>query len=767
MLNHLDWTELIRVLETFATSERARESLRHLEPLSEPQAALQSVYEIEEARIIVNSGRRPSMESLDIFATWFERLKKQATLKILELKDVRRFCMEVQGVQEATSSYSSTWLKSIFTELFDPKEALSAIDQIITPSGDIRADASEELSQLFKSKQDKERHLQSTLNKLVKNHGLESVLQDRFVTNREGRWVLPIKSGMQHNFQGIIHDASQTKQTVFMEPQEVISINNELREIEIKIEKEIEKLITELSHYLSTYCLALQKARNTLETVDIRLSQAQLSEQLNAQPFRFSKENMYLSNLRHPILALKNPKVISNTVELTHAQRILLLSGPNAGGKTVLLKAIGLAAQMARCGLPICADENSEVIFFHQIHVAVGDEQSVHRNLSTFAAHLTTLTEATKVKGPEHLILVDEICGATDPEEGSALAKSFIEHFAKSEVFGIITSHLGALKEGWSKESGVLNGRLEYDEIEGKSTYKLFLGLPGQSQALKTAKAIGVPLSIVDRAVELLHPETRHRKKKLDELEAIKDEMLQSKKKMEEEGSRLSALKNSYTEMVEKFKKEREVLIQKSVKLAEQKIEAFIEAAKSSQQQLKSLHEVKDQLPTIIKSPQKVSISSPEEFATSFPRGSLVYVSAVGQDGIVQSEPDSKGLVTILAQSMRVQVSWKDLLPPRNAAKSTAASRPRGGSNQLVVDERIIDLRGQRVEEALRELDSQLDLALRNKEDRLKVIHGHGTEVLKKSVRTYLSRSVYVRKWRSGDNQSGGDGITWVELSDI
>jgi DNA mismatch repair protein MutS2 len=754
-------------MESFATSERGREMLRSLEPLDTESKAIQSLSEIEEARIIINSGRRPAMESLDLFSTWFDRLKKYASLKILELKDTRRFCHEVLGVRESASSYSSPWLKGLVSQLFDSSEAISAIDQIITPGGDIRSDASEELSQLFKSKQDKERSLHSTLNKLVKNHGLESVLQDRFVTNREGRWVLPIKSGMQHNFEGIIHDSSQTKQTVFMEPQEVVSINNELREIEIRIQKEIEKLLAELSQYLTTYCPSFQLAKELLIQVDVRLSQAQLAEQIGAQPFRFSKKQIYLSGLRHPVLALKNPKVVPNTVELTAEKRILLLSGPNAGGKTVLLKAIGLAAQMARCGLPLCADDGSEMIFFKKIHVAVGDEQSVHTNLSTFAAHLTTLTEATKAKGSESLILVDEICGATDPEEGSALAKSFIEHFATAQVFGIITSHLGALKEGWTKESGVLNGRLEYDEVAGQSTYKLFLGLPGQSQALKTAKSIGVPLEIVNRAVELLHPETRQRKKKLDELEGIKDEMLQSKQKMEAEATQLSFLKNSYTEMVAKFKKEREVWIQKSVKLAEAKIDAFIESAKEKQSQLKSLSDIKDQLPLIVKSPQKVSLSTPEEFAAAFPRGSPVFVTSVGQDGVVQSAPDNKGLVTVLAQSMRLQVSWKDLLPPRNALKSSSVSRPSGGSGQLIVDERVIDLRGQRVEEALRDLDAQLDLAIRNKEDRLKVIHGHGTEVLKKSVRTYLSRSVYVRKWKSGDVQTGGDGITWVELSDI
>jgi DNA mismatch repair protein MutS2 len=573
---------------------------------------------------------------------------------------------------------------------------------------------------------------------------------------------------MQHNFEGIIHDASQTKQTVFMEPQEVVSINNEIREIEIKIEKEIEKLLTELSHYLHGLADRFEAAKKILAKADERLAQAQLALQLNSQPCRFSQSKIRLLDLRHPLLALQNPSVVANDVEMEGDNRVLLLSGPNAGGKTVLLKAIGLAAQMARCGLPVCAEESSEIPFFNRVHVAVGDEQSVNRNLSTFAAHLTVLTEGTKVTGHDNLILVDEICSATDPEEGAALAKSFIEHFAVNRVFAVITSHLGALKEGWAKDSGIVNGRLEYDEVSGKSTYKLFLGLPGQSQALKTAQNIGVPKEIIDRAVELLHPATRQRRKKLDELEAIKNEMIQSKEHLEKEKTRFFDLKNKYEELVEKFKKEKESWLNKAVKLAEQKIEEMIEAAKASQSQLKSLNDLKSQLPTVIKSPQKSVISSAGDFAAAFPRGSPVFVPALQQDGVVQSEPDAKGLVTVLAQSMRVQIGWKDLQPPRNPKSGgSIAPRPAASLGVGTLDERVIDLRGQRVDEALRELDQQLDVAMRNKEDRIKVIHGHGTETLKKSIRSFLSRSVYVRQWRSGDTTSGGDGVTWVELADL
>lgn len=766
-LKHIDWPEILSHLETLATSEVAREYLRHLGPLESPQAALTSFAEIEEAQLILNMGRRPQMESLDLFQTWFDRLRKQGVLKPLELKDVRRFCHEVIDLKGAAESFSSPWLKSVNEELMEAREPVSAIDQLLTAGGEIRTDASETLASLFKEKQELERDLQKTLDRLVKQHSLEPVLQDRFVTNREGRWVVPVKSGRQHSLEGVIHDSSQSKQTVFMEPKEVVELNNQIRQTDIRIEREIEILLTELSHYLSSLVREFESSKEILYHADIRMAQAQFALQIQGQPCLFADDRIYLTNVRHPLMVLRSDKTVANHVELTPEKRILLLSGPNAGGKTVLLKAVGIAVHMARCGLLPCADDSSQVPFFKALHVAVGDEQSVDRNLSTFAAHLKTLTDATKVKGHAHLLLFDEICGATDPDEGAALARSFIEHYEKNGVFAIITSHLGPLKENWPKESGVINGRLEYDELNGKPTYRLYLGLPGQSLALKTAKNIGVPQEIIERAMALLHPHTRQRQQKLDELETIKVDMMQIKQRYETETKQATEDREKYQELVEKFKREREKWMQKSIEKGQKQIDGMIEEAKLNMQNTKTLNDIKGQMPTIIKAPQKASIRSPEEFAQAYPSGSKVYVMQVQQDGIVQGAPDNKGMVAVLSQSMRIKVNWKDLQAPRAPIQKPHVSvSPHVVNTSLGRDERVVDLRGQRVEEALGNLEGHLDVAMKNKEDRIKIIHGHGTDALKKAVRSYLSRSIYVRKWKTGDIQSGGDGVTWVELMD-
>ncbi len=392
---------------------------------------------------------------------------------------MRSFCLEALALREALTPVENEWARRISTSLMNAEEPLSAIDQILTPGGEIRSDASETLFRLYREKEKLAREVQTTLDRLVKDHQMENVLQDKYVTTRDGRWVLPVRSGMQHHLPGVIHGSSQTKQTVFMEPEKVIPTNNRLRQIEVEIEDEIERLLTELSHYLTSQASDIESSRMLMEECDVRFSQAQFSTLVSAHPIEFSTDSVELMEVRHPLLQLSGKKVISNTVILEGQKGILLLSGPNAGGKTVLLKSIGLAAQMARCGLPICASENSKIPFFQDILIGIGDAQSVDEELSTFAAHLKILGKAASLHGRQNLILIDEICGSTDPEEGSALARSFIETFSNNDVFAVVTSHLGPLKSGWDEQSRVLNGSLEYDSKTGRPTYQFIAGIPG------------------------------------------------------------------------------------------------------------------------------------------------------------------------------------------------------------------------------------------------------------------------------------------------
>lgn len=771
----LDWSGVIETIQGFATSGTAKDRLRGLKAFTNADEARAHLEHVFDATEVLALGPRPFTESLDLFDTWFSRLKRRAVLKNLEIKDVRSFCLEVVALSETLDSATTTWAKEIRLQMLNAEEPLSAIDQLLTPSGDIRSDASETLYRLFREKEQLAKQVQTSLDRLVNHHQMQNYLQDKYVTTREGRWVLPIRSGSQHSVAGVIHGSSHTKQTVFMEPEVVVPLNNRLREIEVEIEDEVEKLLTELSTYLSQQADGFSRTHKVMLEVDELLAKAQWSNLIEGESFEFSDDEIFLVDVKHPLLQALGKKPVSNTVNLEPKKSILLLSGPNAGGKTVLLKSIGLAAQMARCGLPICAGVGSRLPFFDRLLLAIGDSQNVGTELSTFAAHLKILQEAAILKGRRNLILIDEIAGSTDPEEGSALARAFIEQFSQNETFAVVTSHLGPLKSGWTDEDRVLNGSMEYDLKSGRPTYSFLQGIPGDSLAIQTAKRVGIPIRIVERAIEFLSPTSRARLAAMDQIDQMKSDLHSMQDLLRKETVKAKAEKEKFEKLRTEMEKERENLLSKTVRKAEKKIDELISHAKVDEtfRRHRNLQDVKTQLPEVVKSrassgQQVAAVATAEEFGKRFPPGTKIFVPALNQDGIIQSTPNNKGEVLVLSNSIQMRMPWSELKPPSSAQNPTAGLVRRSSSVTVALHEadRVLDLRGVTVEEAISQLEMDLDNAVAAKEDRIKVIHGHGTETLKKAVRAYLSRSVYVKKWKAGSPDQGGDGMTWAELSD-
>lgn len=772
-LKNLDWDEIVLKIQNYATSEVTKNNLSKIEPLSTITAAENSFYEIECASALLHAGVRPHMESLDLFEVWYSRLRKNAVLKTIELKDVRHFCLEVVALKQTLKDHQTAWAKDTHDLLFNAEEPLSAIDSLITPSCDIRMDASEKLYRLFKEKENTAKQIQSSLDRIIKDHDIEHMLQDKYITTREGRWVIPVKGGLKHYVPGVTHASSQSKQTVYIEPEVTIPLNNKLRQIELDIEEEIERLLIEISNYLYTLKNLFESAQNILLRTDIILSKAQLAVQLEAKPCRFVEEKIELNELFHPLLKISGKNPITNTILLDTKKSILLLSGPNAGGKTILLKSIGLASQMARCGLPICASETSTLPFFQNIATNIGDAQSVDEDLSTFAAHLKKLDQAVSLQGYNNLILIDEICGSTDPEEGSALARAFINQYATNKVFAVITSHLSPLKVGWNKEDVVQNGSLEYDTKTGKPSYNFLSGIPGDSLAILTAKRVGVSDSIINKANDLLSPAAKKRLADLDEIENLKKDISLLQENYKKELKDLEKQKKQFEEKVALFEQQKEKELERTIKNAAKSIDEAISQVKAKEtlEKHRKLQEIKYNMPEIVKaSPSQnnnsMKLNSAEDFSQKFPPGTKIFVSSINQDGIIQSTPNSKGEVYVLSQSIRLQVHWSELKPALKFSNPTSQLVRKSGTSlvSLIDDDRTVDLRGKSVDQAISQLEIALDNASARNEDRLKVIHGHGTEALKKSIRGYLSRSIYVKKWKAGTQDSGGDGVTWVEL---
>lgn len=771
---HLDWVELLKSLESFATSLPAKDLVAGLSPFANVEEARASVGHILEMTKLIQEAPRPSMQGLDLFETWAMRLKKSAVLTPLEIKDVRLFCLETIALIEFLKARPNSISDLYLNQIMPAEEPLSAIDNLITPSGEIRTDASETLYNLFREKEQLQKQIQQILEKLVRDNQMDNYLQEKFVTSREGRWVVPVKGGSQHQVPGMIQGRSATKQTVFIEPAEVVPMNNRFKQVEWSIEQEIERLLTELSQYLSTFNLQFETTREIQLKIDILAAQATLSLRLNSKSFTFSNDSIDLFELNHPLLLLNGTDVVSNTLQLNKNRTILLLTGPNAGGKTVLLKSLGLAAQMSRCGMPICADQNSKLPFFKNMAAVIGDAQSVDAHLSTFAAHIKSLQSATEFSGPNCLLLVDEICGSTDPEEGSALARGFIETYAEKGIFACITSHLGPLKSNWKEDSKVLQGSLHYDEKTGQPTYQFIPGVAGESQALQTAKRVGVSSLILDRAYSYLTPEARARRQAFDELEKLKRDLIFTQQELKKNSEAAAKEKTKFENLLKQFETEKNSKLEKLLNETRKQVETELAAARVDDtfKRHERLQGLNQNLPEIIKvAPPSAEdvISSANDFAKKYPPGTKIFVPLLNQDGIIQGEPNSKGEVPVLSQSLRLMVQWKDLKPASQTANSTQALLRKAGKfvGQMADQERQVDLRGMKVDEALNQLERSLDLALRSGEDRLKIVHGHGTDALKRAIRAYLSRSIYVKKWKAGTPETGGDGLTWVEIGEI
>jgi DNA mismatch repair protein MutS2 len=765
-LRNIDWNYFLTAVENSASSLLAKKQIQESKNFSNWNDALLQMQEILDAKDLLHGDDRIPIQSIDSYPLWFSRLKKGATLQPVEFKDVRLFVTESSYLhfkcEEVRNALTLRWIE----EVDSFKKLTSDFERIFTSDGEVKETASPHLQKLFYEKNELNKSVTDKLNHLVKKHELENVLQDRYVTTREGRWVLPIKMGMQGRFPGIIHDTSNSKQSVFIEPQEVVVTNNQLKEVELKIADEIERILSQLSNECRAQTEVFQSSYRALLEWDIRLAQAKITKAIDGEKPQFDAKTLDLIDLRHPLLVLQKQKVVSNSVLLDAEHTVLLVSGPNAGGKTILLKSVGMAAQMARAGYPLCASSASKIPLFHEIFVSVGDTQNISEGLSTFAAHMKELSEASTSKPYQDLVLVDEICGSTDPEEGAAIARAFLEHIAKNRVFNITTSHLSPLKSKWPEELGVIPACMDYDESLGRPTYKLIPGMSGSSFAWKTAKKMGVPEVILQRALDFLNPEWKTRNQQMEDLEKLKSEALLLKAQAETDSRSAEQMRRKYEEKLQKLENEKLQILEEASRDAEKRVEKFFEEIRQGQQK-KNVFEAKAELPQIIKGKKSTAISSAKEFAEKYPPGSEVYARTILKRAIVQSLPNEKGEVTILAGSMRVQSPWEYLVEETNAqpiTKSQFTSTPAPQKNAFGREDFVLDLRGMTIEEAVEHIDHDINQALQENADRLKIIHGHGTGALKKAVRAYLSRSPHIKGWQAASPEHGGDGVTFAEL---
>jgi DNA mismatch repair protein MutS2 len=649
------------------------------------------------------------------------------------------------------------------------------IDEAIDETGAVKANASRELQNVRRAIADRYADLRKRLAGILRSVTDQGFTQDEIITTREGRMVIPVKVEHKHRVPGFMHSASSSGATVFIEPTETLELNNEIRSLGFQEQREVDRILKSLTSQVGERKDLLHANLLLLASIDSLQARARYSlEILGVAPVFGDTEELVIREGRHPLLLMHHGRgaTIPLNVSLGRGARTLLISGPNAGGKSVAMKCVGMLVMMAQSGLHIPAGEGTTLPVFGSLFVDVGDDQSIENDLSTFSSHLAHLKEIVEQADRNSLVLIDEIGAGTDPSEGGAIAASFLEELTRRRCMTIATTHQGNLKVFAHQNPGMVNGAMEFDQSTLQSTYRFISGVPGSSYALAMADRMGFPPSLMRRAGELLGDQHARLESLVSDLESAVQSARRDRDAAESERKRLEALVSEYetknrtlgTEVRNVRKKaieEADAVVRNANALIENTVREIRErqASKETVREARSsIHTLQDELESMSREIQSVeggegipSVGSLVSFVEGGAAGELVEFSTDGRTAVV------------LVGSMKLRVSTSDLKPAakgRTSRQSLSAAQPEKPS----AVRRDLDLRGMTGEEALPMVDKFIDDAVLAGLHRIDIIHGKGTGALRKKVTDFLSTHSRVKSFRFGDWNEGGTGATVVEL---
>jgi len=780
----LEKLELPRILEQLAglcTSSLGKELVDQLKPNQDLEQIATWQQETSEAREIWRLYPNVPLGGIRDIRSQLRRAELGASLEpsdFLAIDDtirsgrrLRRFCLELKG------SYAN--IKKHAEQIVIFPELESTFEKTFDQEGNIRDEASTELSQLRRKIINLNERIKSKLESIIHSQANQKFLQDNLITIRGDRYVIPVKQEYRNHFPGIVHDQSSSGATLFIEPNAVVELNNELRTVIIQEKQEISRILQNLTNKVRSQLDDLRRTVENLGRLDLIFAKGKLSEKMDGvEPLLNKSGQIRLIKARHPLI---KGKVVPITLELGYDFHTLVITGPNTGGKTVSLKTVGLLCLMAQVGLHIPADVGSSVAIFDHIFADIGDEQSIEQSLSTFSAHIKNVIDIVNQVTGNSLVLLDELGAGTDPTEGAALARALLEYFHGLGAKTIATTHYSELKSFAYSTPGVKNASVEFDVVSLKPTYRLLIGLPGRSNALEIALQLGLPRQIISNARNYISQEELHisdmiqdleenRRAALQEREEIKllkAEVEQLKRELKKE--RL-ALKEKEDSIIKKALAEAESIIRGARRQAEDIVselrcnltqEAIRAQEKIAQQAKEELRKVERDLEEQSAKYEKDS-KPPEKIKI----GDTVLIKSLGQKGIIQTLPNQQGEVLVQAGILKINVSITDLREVDEKEEvitySPGLKKAVGCSSSEISNE--LDLRGLTVDEALDRVDKYLDEAVLSSLGRVYLIHGKGTGALRRAIHGQLQHHVHVKSFRLGEQGEGGSGVTVVEL---
>ncbi len=766
-LEKLEFPQLKTYLITEARTELGRLRLKELAPYTELESLKEEAARVYEMTRVLARFGRPPIPSLEALGPVIKRAEKGGTLSLPQVLLVRRY---LRGAKELKAFFKGLKdferLKALLASFPSLRELRGIFEYYLDDQG-FREEASPELVSLRAARKRQEERLRKRLEDLLKRFAREGVLQEELITKRRERFVFPIKAEAKGKVPGILHDVSSSGATVFIEPLEIVQIENEIEALKQAEEREIQRLLRLLSEEVARFASELYLLEDLIAELDVLQAKAAFGERYGGSLPRLKAEgDLKLKEAAHPLLLLSGREVVRNDFFLPAERPVAIISGPNIGGKTVALKTLGLILVMAQSGLPVPAAPESEIPVFKNIFVDLGDEQDLAANESTFSAHVKNLKKALEEAGPGSLFLLDEIGRGTAPEEGAALAMAVIEALYRRGAWVLATTHYEALKAFSFAKEWILPLAVSFDEETGEPTYRIIYGVSGLSLGLKLAEKLGLPPEIIDEAKSFLGRGEETFKEVITalkrEIEALKEEKELLARKEAELEAQKEAYRKRERELEREYlarKKALEKEFQAKVEDLERRFEAFLEHLKAREvKEKKAKIAFGDFLKETLKE------ISPAESPSSQPLapGARVKLKGLGQEGRVLR---LKGQVAEVALGpFRVEVDAKDLI-----VLPEEGPRPRVKEYRVVAQKdapETVNLIGRTVDDALQELEKVLDRAFLAGKTRLTIIHGLGTGRLMKAIRAYLRDHVQVASLRPGSPFEGGEAVTIVELAE-
>ena len=773
ILEQLEFDKVKQLFEGYLQTEQGQEELHKLEPMTEADRILRSFDEMSDMEQIFIEHHSFGMGSLRDVSESMRRLELEADVNISEIIDIKKVLQVSAEVKHFYNDLENVELTALNT-LFDKLELLPSLQgslQAINDGGFIENFASAELGRIRRQINHSESRVRQILQDILKKQA--DHLTETLLASRNGRAVLPVKNTYRNRISGVVHDISASGSTVYIEPRAVVQLNEEITQLRADERHEMARILRELSNMLRPHTQIIRNNAWVLGHLDfVRAKFLFMQERRAVVPQLSSDKTVQLLQARHPLLL--NP--VANDLHFMQELTIIVITGPNTGGKTVMLKTLGLAQLMAQSGLPILADKGSKVAIFKEIFADIGDEQSIEQSLSTFSSHMTNIVSILDQADKDSLVLVDELGAGTDPQEGASLAMAILEHLRLLEVKTMATTHYPELKAYGIETDFVENASMEFDTDTLSPTYHFMQGVPGRSNAFEIARRLGLAEIIVNEAerltdsdtdvnriIERLEAQTRESRKRLDHIKEVEQENLKFNRAVKKLYNEFSHAKDKELEkasvkaqeIVDKAMAESEAILKNLHEKARLKPHEVIEA----KSQLKKL------APEVELSKNKVLKKAKKLRA---PRvGDDIIVTAYGQRGTLTNKvKDGKweaqiGLIKMTLKEdefILVKVQEEAQKPKKKQVNVVKKSQKSTGPRAR------LDLRGKRYEEAMQELDEFIDQALLNNMAQVDIIHGIGTGVIREGVTKYLRRNKHVKSFGYAPQNAGGSGCTIANL---